>query len=144
MHVIMLGIIALSVILTLISKAKDKRKMARQNVRIENLETNQTKIAMEQERQKREIEKHEKRINTLEFKATQAESDIEFQTDRLADLEAALDYALMQRDSSIPGTKTFEKYQARIVTLKNQIHTAESKLNRANHVKSEAERELGA
>lgn len=142
MPIIVAGILLTAFLLDLMIKGMSRMK--KQTKQIKAIEVNQEKILREQERQNKELEKHEKRINDLEFKAEQAESDIEFQTDRLADLEAALDYALMQRDSAIPGTKTFEKYQARIVTLKNQIHTAESKLNRANHIKSEAEREIGA
>lgn len=108
------------------------------------LEREQMRLAKEQERQAAQLAKHEEQIAQLEFKVAQAESDIEFLLDRTADLNARMDYLLLQQSATIPGGREFERYQTKIVTLRNQIHTAERQLDRARFVKQQAETKLTA
>lgn len=100
------------------------------------------RLEKEQERQAKELERHEAEIRKAQFTASQALADIDFQKDRLADLESQLDYLLLLQAGTVPGSKEHDKYQKRIVTLHNQIHTAESKLNKAKFYHSEAQRKL--
>ena len=105
-------------------------------------EAERIRLAKEQERQAAILERHEAEIRKAQFTASQALADIDFQKDRLADLESQLDYLLLLQAGTIPGSKEHDKYQKRIVTLHNQIHTAESKLNKAKFYHSEAQRKL--
>ena len=102
----------------------------------------QEKLAKEQEKQAAQLAKHEKRLADLEYRVSQAESDIEFLNDRIAQLDAQRDYLLLQQSGTIPGGKEHTKYQAKIISIDNQIHTAENKLNKAQHIKAMAQREM--
>lgn len=101
-------------------------------------------LAREQERQAALLEKHEKRIADLEFRMSQAESDIEFLKDRIAQLDAQRDYLLLQQYGTVPGGKEHTKYQAKIISIENQIHTAENKLSKAQHTRDMAKKEIEA
>ena len=93
------------------------------------------RLRKEQERQAAEMEK-------MRHVLAQATADIDFLQDRTADLYAQLDYQLLLQAGTVPGSKQFEKYQSKIVTLKNQIHTAENKLSKAQWNRDTAQRKL--
>jgi len=95
------------------------------------------RLRKEQERQAAEMEK-------MRHVLAQATADIDFLQDRTADLYAQLDYQLLLQAGTVPGSKQFEKYQSKIVTLKNQIHTAENKLSRAQYQQAQAQQKLSA
>ena len=123
-----------------------ERERVRQMVALEREQARQAKeqerIAKEQERQAAQLAKHEKRLADLEYRVSQAESDIEFLNDRIAQLDAQRDYLLLQQSGTIPGGKEHTKYQAKIISIENQIHTAENKLSKAQHTKAMAQREM--
>lgn len=102
------------------------------------------KLVKEQEKQAAQLAKHEKRIANLEFRMKQAESDIEFLADRMYQLDAQRDYLILQQAGTIPGSKEHTKYQTKIVSLENQIHTTETRLNKAKYIKASAAKELSA
>jgi chromosome segregation ATPase len=108
------------------------------------LEREQMKLAKEQQKQAEQIAKHDKRIADLEFRMGQAESDIQFQNDRIAQLDAQRDYLLLQQSGTVPGGKEHTKLQNKIMVLDNQIHAAEARLAKAQHTHDMAERELSA
>lgn len=108
------------------------------------MEREQMKLAKEQARQAEQIAKHDKRIADLEFRMGQAESDIQFQNDRIAQLDAQRDYLLLQQSGTVPGGKEHTKFQNKIMVLDNQIHAAEARLAKAQHTHDMAERELSA
>ena len=108
------------------------------------LEREQMKLAKEQAKQAEQIAKHDKRIADLEFRMGQAESDIQFQNDRIAQLDAQRDYLLLQQSGTVPGGKEHTKFQNKIMVLDNQIHAAEARLAKAQHTHDMAERELSA
>ena len=115
-----------------------------ETARLIAVEREQMRLAKEQEKQAAQLAKHEKRIADLEFRMSQAESDIEFLNDRIAQLDAQRDYLLLQQSGTIPGGKEHTKYQTKIISIDNQIHTAENKLVKAKHTKAMAARELSA
>lgn len=101
------------------------------------------RLAKEQEKQAEQLAKHEKRLADLEFRMSQAESDIEFLSDRIAQLDSQRDLLMLQQSGTVPGGKEHTKYQTKITSIDNQIHTAESKLAKARHIKAMAEKEMG-
>jgi hypothetical protein len=113
-----------------------------ETARLIAVEREQMRLAKEQEKQAAQLAKHEKRLADLEYRVSQAESDIEFLNDRIAQLDAQRDYLLLQQSGTIPGGKEHTKYQAKIISIDNQIHTAENKLNKAQHIKAMAQREM--
>lgn len=108
------------------------------------LEREQMKLAKEQAKQAEQIAKHDKRIADLEFRMSQAESDIQFQNERIAQLDAQRDYLLLQQSGTVPGGKEHTKLQNKIMVLDNQIHAAEARLAKAQHTRDMAGRELSA
>ena len=99
-------------------------------------------LRKEQARQAAEIERHNAELERMRHVIAQATADIDFLQDRTADLYAQLDYQLLLQAGTVPGSKQFEKYQSKIVTLKNQIHTAENKLSKAQWNRDTAQRKL--
>lgn len=122
--------------ITALEKGQEKERKER--------EAADAKLAKEQERQAQQLAKHEKRIADLEYRVSQAESDIEFLNGRIAQLDAQRDYLLLQQSGTVPGGKEHTKFQAKIVSIENQIHTAENKLSKAQHIKEMAAKELSA
>ena len=108
----------------------------------EQLRKEQERQAKEQARQAAEIAKHEQELDRMRHVLAQATADIDFLQERTADLYAQLDYQLLLQAGTVPGSKQFEKYQSKIVTLKNQIHTAENKLSKAQWNRDTAQRKL--
>ena len=102
------------------------------------------RIAIEREQiaQRKEQERQAAEMERMKHVLAQATADIDFLQDRTADLYAQLDYQLLLQAGTVPGSKQFEKYQSKIVTLKNQIHTAENKLNKAQWNRNTAQRKL--
>ena len=86
--------------------------------------------------------KTEERLRKAEFTLSQAIGDIEFQKDRLAQLDAQRDYLMLLQSGTVPGGKEHTKYQTKIMTIDNQIHATENKLGKAEFNKAEAERKL--
>lgn len=128
-----------------------KREQARmkeewkQRVAEAKIETDRMiRIEREQARQAEQLAKHEKRISDLEYRMEQAEADIEHWTQTMCDLEALLDLEQAEQIKAVKGSKTDIKCQKRIIALNNQIHSAESRIAKAKHVRTMAEQELSA
>lgn len=141
------------------------RMAKRINRRVKKIERKQMEaqrqrmtITIEQRKQARDIERHEKqlrkheeqiaqherRIADLEYKMAQAEADIAHWNEQANALYALLDVEQERQMRAAPGSKTDIQCQKRIITLNNQIHTAETRLNKAKHVKQMAEAEIEA
>ena len=125
---------------------EEAREWARQQV---EMQREQIRLAKEQERQAREIEKHEAwlvkhdaEISALQFKVGKAESDIAHWKEQIGNLYALLDIAQAEMESALVGGKIQTKYQKQVISLNNQIHTAEQRLNKAQFDKDCAERKL--
>ena len=98
----------------------------------------------EQERQAAQLAKHDAEIEKLKHTVEKAEFDIGFLLQRVAELDSQLDYVLLQQSGTVPGSKQFEKYQSKIVSLHNQIYSAETRLNKAQYAKAQAAAKLNA
>ena len=112
---------------------------------------NQVKLEREQLRQAKELAKHEKwlqkhdeEIDRLKFRMNQAESDIEHWKEQLGNLYALLDVAQNELEQSDIGEKNQAKCQKQIISLTNQIHSAENKLSKAEFDRDQAKRKLVA
>lgn len=133
------------------NSAQMRAEFKRQQTESKRIVAEQIRQAREQERQARELAKHEeqlakheKRIADLEFKAAQAERDIEFLTETIGSLDGLNDHYKLLQCGTLPGSKEWVKYQNKIMTLENKTHTAEARLAKAQHAKEMAEKELCA
>ena len=133
------------------NSAQMRAEFKRQQTESKRIVAEQIRQAREQERQARELAKHEeqlakheKRIADLEFKAAQAERDIEFLTETIGSLDGLNDHYKLLQCGTVPGSKEWVKYQNKIMTLENKTHTAEARLAKAQHAKEMAEKELCA
>lgn len=142
-------IILLWILYRIIKATREReRKRETQIARIRREQTRQRKeserIAREQERQAAQLKKHEQRIADLEFRMSQAEADINHWTQQIQNLYALLDIEYKNQYEAAPGSKADITSQKRIITLNNQIHTAETKLSKARHIKATAKQQLKA
>ena len=110
------------------------------------LEREQMRQAKAIEKHEAELAKHEKRIADLEFKAEQASADIEHLRVVLDDLNESFELACQMADKAHAAgdDKREEQAKNKILTLRNKIHSAESRLAKAQHTREMAQRELAA
>ena len=124
---------------------KERERQAREEyLRVRRLEREQERLKEEQERQAVQLEKHEKRITALETKSAEAERKMRDARERANDLYGLLDYELDAQAAHTPGSKQHIASQRRIVSLNNQIRTAEERYEKAKSAKESAEAELSA
>ena len=100
------------------------------------------RLEKEQERQAKELERHEEMLRKHEFQIRQARRDIDFLNERLAQQYAMKDTLLAQQSALIPGSDSHTALQKKIITLDNQIHTTESRYNKAVFAMKEAKAKL--
>lgn len=127
---------------------RKQQELEREQLRQKQEQTRQRKeqerLAKEQERQAAQLAKHEEEIAKLKFRMEQAEANIEYYDERLRNLLAKRDNYMAQQTACAPMGKDWDKWQTKIITLDNQIHTAESKLNGAKFAKEQAQSKLSA
>ena len=124
--------------------AQMRAEFRRQQTESKRIVAEQIRQAKELAKHEEQLAKHEKRIADLEFKAEQAERDIDFLTETISSLDGLNDHYKMLQCGTRPGSKEWVKYQNKIMTLENKTHTAEARLAKAQHAKEMAEKELCA
>lgn len=124
--------------------AQMRAEFRRQQTESKQIVAEQIRQAKELAKHEEQLAKHEKRIADLEFKAEQAERDIEFLTETIGNLDGLNDHYKMLQCGTLQGSKEWVKYQNKIMTLENKTHTAEARLAKAQHAKEMAEKELCA
>ena len=109
---------------------------------IEHLEAEQAKQAEILKVHKYAISLHDQKIMKIEASIAQARADVEHWKTQLGNLYAVLDIAQDELEQSIIGGTNQSKYQAKVVTLTNKIHMAETRLTKAEIARDNAERQL--
>ena len=104
----------------------------------------QEKLAKEQERQAEVLRKHEKRLADLEERMAVAEGEIEFQSQQIERLREHIEHAETERDACVYGSSRYYQWDKKCLALEKQIHTAESKMAKAQYIKTSAAKELAA
>ena len=115
-----------------------------ETARLIALEREQMRIAKEQEKQAAVLAKHEKRLADLEERMAVAEGEIEFQAQQIERLRAHIEHAETERDACVYGTTRYYQWDKKCLALEKQIHTAESKMAKAQYIKTSAAKELAA
>lgn len=104
----------------------------------------QERLAKEQERQAKELAKHEEQIAKLEFTVSKAQFDIDYLNERVANLDAMRDNLMAQQTACTPMSKEWDKFQRKILALDNQIHSAESRMGKAQFDMAQAKAKMSA
>lgn len=125
----------------MIAYEKEMRRLHLEQMREEK---ERQRLEAEQARQAAILAKHEQRIADLEYRVQQAESDIDHWKQTVGNLYALRDVLMNELEQAIVGGKNQTKYQKQIITLDNQIHSAETRLAKAKYTKAKAEQELQA
>ena len=108
------------------------------------VEREQMRLAKEQEKQAAQLAKHEKRLADLEERMAIAEGEIEFQSQQIERLRAHIEHAETERDACAYGSSRYYQWDKKCLALEKQIHTAESKMAKAQYIKTSAAKELAA
>lgn len=121
--------------------ARDAKEREREQ---KELAREQERMAKEQERQAKELAKHEEQLAKLEFTVSKAQFDIDYLNERVANLDAMRDNLMMKQSACTPMSSEWEKYQKKILVLDNQIHSAESRMEKAQFDMERAKAKMSA
>ena len=104
----------------------------------------QERLAKEQERQAAQLAKHEEMLMKLDQRLATAEREIAFNREQRERLWKLLEIEELERDSSIEGSNAWQKHQRKVISLENQIHTVQKRIDKAQMDKAFCERKLSA
>ncbi len=104
----------------------------------------QEKLEKEQQRQADILRKHDERLMKLEQRMATAESELAFNREQRERLFSLLDIEELERDASIPGGKEWQKHQKKVISLENQIHTVQKRIDKAHMDKAFCEKQMAA
>lgn len=102
------------------------------------------KFEREQARQAEAIRKHEERIFKLEQRMASAESELAFNREQRDRLFKLLDIEERERDGAIPESATWQKHQRKVISLENQIHTVQKRIDKAQADRLFCEKQMSA
>ena len=110
-------------------------------------------IALEKARQKQDAwnakqeainRKNEERLFKLEQRMASAESELAFNREQRDRLFKLLDIEERERDGAIPESATWQKHQRKVISLENQIHTVQKRIDKAQADRLFCEKQMGA
>ena len=104
----------------------------------------QEKLAKEQQKQAAQLAKHEERIMKLEQRMASAESELAFNREQRDRLFKLLDIEERERDAAIEGSATWQKHHKKVISLENQIHTVQKRIDKAHMDKAFCEKQMEA
>lgn len=122
-------------------QAKEQEKLAKEQ---EKQAKEQEKLEKEQAKQAEVLRKHEERLMKLEQRMATAESEIAFNREQRERLFKLLDIEERERDGCIEGSATWQKHHKKIISLENQIHTVEKRIDKAHMEKAYCEKQMEA
>lgn len=102
------------------------------------------KLEREQARQAEVLRKHEERIFKLEQRMATAESELAFNREQRDRLFKLLDIEERERDGAIPESATWQKHQRKVISLENQIHTVQKRIDKAQADRLFCEKQMSA
>jgi hypothetical protein len=113
-----------------------------ETARLIAVEREQMRQAKEQERQAAQLAKHEAQIMKLEQRMASAESELAFNREQRDRLFKLLDIEERERDAAIEGSATWQKHQKKVISLENQIHTVQKRIDKAHMDKAYCEKQM--
>lgn len=104
----------------------------------------QEKLAKEQEKQAATLAKHEEQLMKLEMRLSTAESEIAFNREQRERLWKLLEIEKRERDASVLESTVWQKHHRKVISLENQIHTVQKRIDKACMEKTFCEQKLSA
>ena len=123
------------------AQARKQAELEREQIRQAK---EQEKLEKEQQRQAEVLRKHEERLMKLEQRMATAESEIAFNREQRDRLFSLLDIEERERDACIEGSSTWQKHQKKVISLENQIHTVQKRIDKAQADKAFCEKQMSA
>ena len=125
-----------------------ERERVRQMVALEREQARQAKeqerLAKEQERQAAQLAKHEEQLAKLEQRLSVAESEIAFNREQRDRLFLLLDIEERERAACVEGSATWQKHHKKVISLENQIHTVQKRIDKAHMDKAYCESKMAS
>ena len=115
-----------------------------ETARLIAVEREAMRLAKEQERQAAQLAKHEDMIRKLEMRMATAESELAFNREQRDRLFLLLDIEERERDAAIEGSRTWQAHHKKVISLENQIHTVQKRIDKAHMDKAYCESKLSA
>ena len=107
------------------------REQERQRKEQERQAKEQTRLAKEQERQAAQLERHEEMLMKLDHRLASAESEIAFNREQRERIFSLLEIEYTERDACIKGSSAWQKHQQKVISLENQVHTVQKRIDKA-------------
>ena len=104
----------------------------------------QERIAKEQERQAAQLAKHEEQLMKLNMRLSVAEGEIAFNREQRERLWKLLEIEQLERDSAIEGSRTWQAHHKKVISLENQIHTVQKRIDKAHMDKAYCESKMAS
>lgn len=121
-----------------------EREQLRQKQEQTRQRREQERLAKEQEKQAAQLAKHEEMLMKLDQRLATAESEIAFNREQRERLWKLLEIEELERDSSIEGSNAWQKHQRKVISLENQIHTVQKRIDKAQMDKAFCEKKMSA
>lgn len=118
------------------------REQERQRKEQERQAKEQTRLAKEQERQAAQLERHEEMLMKLDHRLAAAESEIAFNREQRERIFSLLEIEEAERDACIKGSTAWQKHQKKVISLENQVHTVQKRIDKAHMDKAYCESKL--
>lgn len=121
-----------------------EREQAKQRAEQERQMKEQERLAKEQEKQAAQLAKHEEMLMKLDHRIATAEREIAFNREQRERLWKLLEIEELERDSSIEGSTVWQKHHKKVISLENQIHTVQKRIDKAHMDKAFCEKKMSA
>lgn len=118
------------------------REQERQRKEQERQAKEQVRLAKEQERQAAQLERHEEMLMKLDHRLASAESEIAFNREQRERIFSLLEIEEAERDACIKGSTAWQKHQKKVISLENQVHTVQKRIDKAQADKRFCESKL--
>ena len=118
------------------------REQDRQRKEQERQAREQERQAKEQERQAAILEKHEEMLMKLDHRLASAESEIAFNREQIERLFKLQEFEVSARDACSYGSAEWQKHEKKVISLENQIHTIQKRIDKAKADKRFCESKL--
>ena len=118
------------------------KEQERQRKEQERQAKEQVRLAKEQERQAAQLERHEEMLMKLDHRLASAESEIAFNREQRERIFSLLEIEEAERDACIKGSTAWQKHQKKVISLENQVHTVQKRIDKAQADKRFCESKL--
>lgn len=112
--------------------------------RMIKIEREQMRQAKEMERQAEQLARHEERLEKLEQRLTIAEGEIAFNREQRERLFKLLEIEQKEQEGTTEGSREWAKSQKKIISLENQIHTVQKRIDKSKMEKVFCESRISA